>query len=275
MVSEHPMLDSIHIRLLTYHFIALKPPWWRIQNIQSTFWRFYMNNRDGAFLEQGSGSYPFQPGRLYFIPAGVRFTTNLKQDVGHLYVHFDLIGLPHLVRREIFSHVIGLPPMPVLEKTVWELMGELERHEGVELIQQFRVKAILYEGLTRHLEQMPEEDLQRCLRLTSTMEPVLPAVQHIEINLASPLPNTDLANLCHMNTDYFIRRFRECMGQTPGQYIQEQRVKRAEQQILLTNQSIEQIATNNGFGSRFYFTRVFTQHTGVSPAAYRKGLCGD
>jgi transcriptional regulator GlxA family with amidase domain len=77
-----------------------------------------------------------------------------------------------------------------------------------------------------------------------------------------------------MNTDYFIRRFRLSMGRTPGQYIQEQRVKVAEQQLLMTSRSIEQIAADQGFGSRSYFTRIFTRHTGVSPAAYRKGLCG-
>ncbi|HET8841014.1 MAG TPA: helix-turn-helix transcriptional regulator, partial [Ktedonobacteraceae bacterium] len=73
---------------------------------------------------------------------------------------------------------------------------------------------------------------------------------------------------------YFIRRFRLSIRRTPVQYIQEQRVKRAEQQLLMTRLSLEQIAADNGFGSRSYFSRIFTRHTGVSPAAYRKGLCG-
>jgi AraC-like DNA-binding protein len=99
-------------------------------------------------------------------------------------------------------------------------------------------------------------------------------LRYIEDNLGSSIANGELARHCHMSTDYFIRCFRQLMGRTPGQYIQEQRVKRAEQQLLMTSLSIEQIAADNGFGSRFYFTRVFTRHTGVSPAAYRKGLCG-
>lgn len=100
------------------------------------------------------------------------------------------------------------------------------------------------------------------------------ATQPYEAHLGEPLSNQDLASRCHMNTDYFIRRFRVSMGRTPGHYIQEQRIKRAEQQLLMTQLSIKQIAAENGFGSRFYFTRVFSRVTGVSPAAYRKGFCG-
>jgi transcriptional regulator GlxA family with amidase domain len=118
------------------------------------------------------------------------------------------------------------------------------------------------------------EQIQRCLSLSKEAELLVPALQYIEANLGTSLSNRELANRCHMNTDYFIRRFRLSMGRTPGQYIQEQRVKGAEQQLLMTSRSIEQIAADQGFGSRSYFTRIFTRHTGVSPAAYRKGLCG-
>lgn len=269
---EHFQLDSVHIQLLTYHFLNLEPPRWRIQNIQSTFWRFYMNNQDGAFLEQTHSSYPLQKGRLYFVPAGVRFTTNLTQNVGHFYIHFDIIGLPYLLRRELFSAPIALPANPRLEQAVWNLLRELEQHTGLALLHQLRVKAILYDALTIYIQSLPPAQVEECMRHATSVEAIQPALQHIEANLANPLSNSALSDLCHMHPDYFIRRFRECTGQTPIRYIQEQRVKRAEQQLLLTDRSIEQIAADHGFGNRFYFSRIFTRHTGVSPAAYRKGL---
>jgi len=72
-----------------------------------------------------------------------------------------------------------------------------------------------------------------------------------------------------MSEDHFIRRFRECVGQSPAQYIQEQRVARAAQRLVFTTESIDAIAAATGFANRFYFSRVFTRHMGTSPAAYR------
>lgn len=264
------MLDHVHIRLFSCRFVTLMPSWWRLRNIQDSFWRLYVNNRDGAFLECSNDSHPLYGGRLYVIPAGVRFNTNLTQDVGHFYVHFDVIGLPYLARREMFSTPISLPHPPSLEQAAREIMQELETPKEADLVLQFRTKAIIYEGLALYLHSIPPEQLQRCLQFAAVLEPVLPAIHHIEANISTRLLSSELAQLCHMNVDYFTRRFRECVGQTPGQYIQEQRVKLATQQLLFTDQSIEQIAANTGFGSRFYFSRVFARHTGVSPAAYRK-----
>lgn len=266
------MLDHVHIRLLAYHFVRLDPPYWRFPVLQSSFWRFYVNDHEGAWIEHAGQCYALEPGRFYFIPAGVRFSTNLLQSVGHLYVHFDLLGLPYRVQRESFAAPVCFPPRPALEEALWKLQTDLEQQR--DLLLQFRIKAILYEALLLCLQNVPPGHIQQSLALSETVASIVPALQYIEANLGASLSNSELASLCHMNTDYFIRRFRLSMRRTPVQYIQEQRVKRAEQQLLMTRLSLEQIAADNGFGSRSYFTRIFTRHTGVSPAAYRKGLCG-
>jgi AraC-like DNA-binding protein len=278
-LSQTAMLENVHIQLVASHFVTINPLRWRFQNVQSSFWRLYMNNRDGAFLERTEDQidrpYPLDKGRLYVIPAGVRFNTRSTCPVGHLYVHFDVIGLPYIALREMFNEPICLPHRAALEEEAWALMHALEIARSEEdLILQFRIKALLYEGLALYLQSVPPEQLQCCLQLAVALEPVLPAIRHIENHLASRLLISDLAQLCHMNEDYFIRRFRECVGQTPGQYIQAQRVKMAERLLLFTDHSIAQIAERTGFGNRFYFSRVFAQHASVSPVAYRKGARG-
>jgi AraC-like DNA-binding protein len=268
--NEETMLDHVHIRLFSCRFVALTPERWRLKNMQDSFWRFYVNNSDGGFLECSDGNYPLCQERLYIVPAGVRFSGYLTRAVGHFYVHFDVIGLPYLARRELFCAPVCLPHVTSLQQTVREIMQELEPRKEASLVLQFRAKAIIYEGLALYLRSLPTEQLQRCLELAQALEPVLPAIHHIESHLSSRLLSNELAQLCHMQVDYFTRRFRECVGQTPGQYIQEQRVKLAARQLLFTDLSIEQIAANAGFGSRFYFSRIFALHTGLPPAAYRK-----
>ncbi|GHO83696.1 AraC family transcriptional regulator [Dictyobacter formicarum] len=268
------MTDTIHIRLLNYQVLLLRPAQWQLPRVQSHFWRFYMNDRDGALLDYQGTPYPLAGEQLYVIPAEVRFSAQLAHPLRHFFVHFDVLGLSPIIYREIFAAPICLPASLSLRQMVHSCIQEMTGPQQEGLILEIRLKAILYTGLTQYLQQIAPATLQRYFQLTNALEPVLPAIEYVDAHLAEPLLCKDLAALCHMNVDYFSRRFRECVGQTPNAYIQLQRVKRAEQQLLLTNASIEQIAARHGFGSRHYFSRIFTRHTGVSPAAYRKGLLG-
>jgi AraC-like DNA-binding protein len=263
------MLDNLHLRLFKTQRLIIGLGW-NTRNVQSSFWRFYHNDREGASLELPAGPYPLHADRLYFIPAGVRFSCRNTRELDHFYVHFDVIGLPSIATRELFSGPICLPRAAALEGATRQIAQELAEGEPVELSRQCRIKAVLYEGLAGYLESVPPDQMERCWQRAAALEPVLPAIRHIDADVSAPLSNRELAEQCHVSEDYFIRRFRECVGQTPAQYIRERRVTLAAQRLLFTDQSIEQIADETGFGSRFYFSRVFARHTGVSPAAYRK-----
>ena len=67
----------------------------------------------------------------------------------------------------------------------------------------------------------------------------------------------------------FIRCFRDATGQTPARYVQDRRLRRAAEALVATDRSIDEIAERCGFANRYYFTRVFSQRMGVSPARYR------
>ena len=50
----------------------------------------------------------------------------------------------------------------------------------------------------------------------------------------------------------------------------ERRVAWAARRLAFGDESIDAIALGAGFANRNYFTRVFTRHLGVPPAAYRR-----
>jgi len=282
-------------------------PEWAARNVLSSYWRLYRNETDGAALvvdeapvdvaglgresvrhggppwppvdpcpdpppaRLGASSviFPLVAGRLHLVPAGVRFSCRGGEAVPHLFVHFDVIGLTDVVRRELFGQPVALPVLPQLEAEAAGLAGPLAGNEPPDLAEQCRVKALVYQSLAAYWSGVPEERLARCRRL-ATEAPVRPALEWIDDHLTEPLGNRELAGLCHVCEDHFIRLFRTHIGQTPAQYIRERRLLRAAQELLFTNRSIDQIAARTGFGNRSYFTRAFSSFTGQPPGAYRR-----
>ncbi len=262
------IIDNLHIRLFAADSTTIDENSWTTRDVQDIFWRFYINNRDGATLELLDEDYPLEARRLYFVPAGVHFNCRADRAIRHFYIHFDVVGLSAQVLRHLFNAPLRLPDSSALEELAKQAANEIG--SGFEPALQCRLKALLFLGLAEHWRALPAERRDHYARLTDEFLPVLPALRFIDENLAEPLPNAQLAALCFLSEDYFIRRFGECAGQSPRQYILERRVRVAAQRLLFSSDGIEEIAEQTGFGNRFYFSRVFARQMGVSPAAYRK-----
>src|SRR4051812_24827050 len=102
------LLDNLHIRVFVAKWAKIYPSRWKLQNVQDTYWRFYLNTSDGASIQvtnqhETPDSYPLEGGKSYFIPAGVRFNTDVTREVGHFFVHFDVLGMPAIAMRNLFN----------------------------------------------------------------------------------------------------------------------------------------------------------------------------
>jgi AraC-like DNA-binding protein len=264
------VIENVYIRLFHAECYQLRPAWWKLRDTRDSFWRFYMNDNDGASLEWEAQTMKLRVGQQYLIPAGVQFSTHTAAEINQFYVHFDVMGLPAFAARELFDSPIHLPTSPLQGNLAQTIVRHLRSGRGLDLALHLQIKAMLYDGLARYLQSLPVERLEHYQTRMAEMAPVLPAIRHIEKNLTTAVSNQELAQHCHMSESHFIRRFHQCVQQTPKQYLLERRVQIAAQQLLFSNRSIDNIAIETGFGNRFYFSRVFCRKTGITPAAYRK-----
>lgn len=91
--------------------------------------------------------------------------------------------------------------------------------------------------------------------------------------LAAPdaeLDYEDLARSVAMSLTTLRRRFRDATGSSLHQYRLEYRVAHARQLLGTTELPVKQIAARLGYRDVYYFTRQFTQLTGVPPGTYRR-----
>lgn len=269
-------IDQIHLRLFVVRRTAIDPSSWTLHNMQDAFWRLYMNASAGAAIELAEeGGAPrarveLAPDQLYFVPAGLRFHTATSARIAHFYIHFDVLGIPQAALQALFGEPMRVPASPQLMADAQALAAEVGDGARTTLATQCRIKALVYGALAAYLSNLPAALHERYQQLLQAQAPIQPALQAIETRLDERLTNRQLAELCHLSEDYFIRLFRTSVGQSPLQYIQAQRVRRAAQRLLFSADSIDAIAAATGFGTRAYFSRVFARHLGVAPAAYRR-----
>jgi len=192
---EQLEIEDLHIRLFVARQIELRPNTWAFANVQDSFWRLYMNNRDGAALGLANGRYELAAGQLYFVPAGIRFNCMNTATVGHFYIHFDVLGLPRAALRTLFSTPCQVPSSRELEQEALELAGALGDQGRLDVIQQCRGKGLLYRALGAYLTSLPAELIEHYRRLTAAYAPVRPALHEIEEALAERLTNRELARL--------------------------------------------------------------------------------
>jgi transcriptional regulator GlxA family with amidase domain len=89
-------------------------------------------------------------------------------------------------------------------------------------------------------------------------------------NLNTNVNIEELACKLNVGYSYFRQMFRKYTGISPTQYHLSLRIQKAKDLLVSTEKSFKEIAIDLGFESYFYFSRIFKDKTGKSPAEFRK-----
>ncbi|OXM13450.1 AraC family transcriptional regulator [Paenibacillus herberti] len=95
-------------------------------------------------------------------------------------------------------------------------------------------------------------------------------IGYIEKRYAEILSVGELAEVAGMERGRYTRQFKAETGRLPLEYVNEVRIGRAQQMLLLTGDRLSEIALCSGFNNEYYFNRRFKGATGVSPGRYRR-----
>ncbi|TDG05757.1 AraC family transcriptional regulator [Paracraurococcus ruber] len=92
---------------------------------------------------------------------------------------------------------------------------------------------------------------------------------HVEANLATDLPLSDLAAAAGLSRFHFARAFRAETGETPHGYISRRRCDLAKRLILAGGLPLSEVALRCGFASQAHFTHAFARIVGTTPGRWR------
>ncbi|MBE6250525.1 MAG: AraC family transcriptional regulator [Bacteroidales bacterium] len=103
----------------------------------------------------------------------------------------------------------------------------------------------------------------------STAQKIEKINNYISCNLCRKISLEEVADYINMNRIYFCMFFKNHFKEGFSDHVNRKRIEKARGLLLSTDKSMPSIASECGFKTLQYFTRVFTRMTGTTPGKYR------
>jgi AraC-like DNA-binding protein len=95
-------------------------------------------------------------------------------------------------------------------------------------------------------------------------------IAFIKENIHDKLDIATLAEKACMSRPNFFRKFKECMGITPNEYIQIQKIKFAKEKLLNSDLTVSEVAFFLGYQNINHFIQLFKHFEGKTPKKFQQ-----
>ncbi|RAV16690.1 AraC family transcriptional regulator [Paenibacillus contaminans] len=232
---------------------------------------------DGPLLLQiGNAGYKVEPGQGLIIPPNTKYEIDMPgpQFVTHwlnlditLFDHFqlfDFIETPYVTSVDIGNNIGRL------QAEITALMNADPIDASTSLYKTAQVKQRMFALLEIVLSVSRYrigsfEDMRKFQRFQ-------PVFDYMEEHLAEKIKVARLAELMYLSTSHFYKEFKQAFQVSPMQYIQAQRLKKAQYLLATTDLTMGEIANRIGYDHSYPFIRFFKSMYGSSPGKYKKAL---
>lgn len=201
------------------------------------------------------------PGQLVYVPPGTSFRRCGKGATWWIFI--SILDLPQwslLKKRGSFVRNYEYAPlMYSLLRTI--LDAKASRGPNAIVLARQNARALL--GLLKHeMAGVESPGLRHRFNLQQLIDDIARRPEH-----GWTVP--EMAARLHISTSLLTKLFRREFNQAPMEVVIYHRIQKAELLLQRTGDTIESIANAVGYKSPFSFSRLFKQHTGLSPGRYR------
>ena len=255
-------MDFYHNSQFTYldgAQVNFASTWQKKLHKPSSHQLYYLNDGE-VLLTMDSKVLTLKKKSLYLIPAatpialqgkakGKLFKCSFDAKVYQNLDLFDLVQLPHFLKAEknllteqLFKQLINKNQQDAFERaTIIQL-----------LLCPFLKLAQKKEG-------------------SQALSRLVPIFDYIEKNIKYSPRLEDLAKLIDLDKNYFNSFFRKSMGLSPGQYIQQRKIKTA-CDMLANHVNVSKITQELDFYDTSHFCRIFKKEMNETPKSFLKRI---
>ncbi len=261
---------------------------WNWKDIHSPFARIHYVINGTAKIIHGDSVYKLKKDHLYLTPSYIKHSYECNNILELYYIHiyedlrknlsiFDLINFPIEVEAnpldiQLIKRLIDINPgreLQYYDPNTYDNPVTVAYNMALQ-----QKSPIAFETETLGIiKQITSRFLAKAVFKNEQIEErVLKCLHHIHKNIDNPINIENLAEICFLTKDHFIRLFKKEMNCTPGKYINQKKIETAQLRILINDSNIKDIAYSLGFDNVSYFNRLFTKITGESPGRYKKKM---
>lgn len=258
---------------------------WNYKNVNSPFARIYLVKEGVAKLHLQDHVQPLTPGHLYMIPPFTLHSYECDNFYTLYYIHIcenplsnqrlleDYIFPTEVAAtrldNELVEQLAAINPGRNLKEydpsnydNSSTLMKNILLHTKNPMYSMMETQGILLQLLSRFMKEATHKYVITDDRIRKTLH-------YIRKNIDKNITIDELAELCRLSKDHFIRLFKEEMHTTPVQYINLKKIEKAQLLIITGNRPVKDIAYMLSFENVSYFNRLFKRYTGQTPLIYK------
>ncbi len=230
-------------------------------------------------IPKGEDSRLIPPGGKTMMPGGMDFRVRLGEPLHTLHLYLRRAVLEEVAGTMLAgdpSHIEILPCLGDSDPLIEYLMlgvrdARYDENPSATPYVDYLARAIAARLVQRHSSASPASrsgDTSASL----TGGPLNNAIDFMQANLERSIDLPAIAGAIGLSPSHFARQFRVTIGKAPHQYLMQLRIERAKRLLRETDTSVVEVALACGFANQEHMTRLFKQHCGTTPAAYRKVL---
>ena len=202
-------------------------------------------------------SYHIKPGMVYILPKSENADYYIERiipgDCIDIFFDTDIPSGENLFLLDFDENIKILNLFQKIYK-LW-----LTKYNGYYFKCMSAVYEILYEMLLKSEQYSPKSKYKK----------LEPGIEYIHNNLYSDIDYNLPSEICKLSYTYFKKLFIERFGVPPVRYVNNMRLERSRELLLMNKYSVGEIAKMCGFEDTYYFSKKFKEKYQVSPTAYK------
>lgn len=232
--------------------------------------------------------YTLEPGDVLLIGSSQPHATwsVVTEKVAFLVLHVDLyaysdpsVMLYYRTLYEVDGPLSGyneqFRKVPGLKESIGNaiigIYSEMQnRQRGREVAVGLHVKQLIL-SILRSCDK-EEDGENRELPLDSSLRPVF---EYVERHLSDKIEMSTISQMTNMSYHYFSKYFKKTIGLSFVEYVNIQRIKKAERLLLTEQAKIIEIAEKVGISNMTHFYELFKRYNRCSPKEYVRRLASN
>jgi len=234
-------------------------------------WILNLTSDGRGNVNQGPARFSVDPGELLLFKPEVCHDYGAAAEPGrwtHLWVYFfprpewfELLHWPEasggVLRLDLRRAAQRTTIEALFEELIQAAIGTLPRATQLAmcLLEQLLLRADEANPMSAHMRLDPRIQL---------------ALDYIQRHTARSIRITELAHLCGLSGSRLSHLFRSELGMSPLRWLEQQRMERARELLLMSGRPIREIGAASGMPNPVWFSRCFRRHAGMSPRTFRE-----